>query len=773
MIVIILPFQCFQIIAQSKSEKNTGYVIKGVLRDSLAGKPVEIVNIAAVCLGDTEKVYGAVSAESGAFEMINLQPGEYELRISHLGYKTRRREVSLTPDNKNLDLGSISLAQESITLDDVTVTATKPPVVFDINKVILNPRLENGNNALEQLENAPFVSVNFDGQLSIGGMKAISIYIDGRPAAIYGIQQADDLRSVFLYEIERMEIITGPTSEFPEATSNGIVNIVTKKGLSNKYSANIGGGITSRRNLNLDTDVSVALKTLSIRGSYRNSYSRSPQSSSVTKRYEINDRSTLLEQVFNSDRRNSSNGGYINIIFIPDEFSSFSNNIQYSTSFGRNTSKEDGHYYDGNGDGSYTKDISGNNDSKSINYLSSYSRIFKNKITLDAGFSYSKRLNDFENSVRQSNLSNSQAGGSGYSKIFLGNGDGTYSTDIRGGFPLSADMRMILSFDNKYVLVNRNTSYSNSTEDISPGGIVISPEVNYKNNESIASAGLDGTLWKFNYSGSVSIKNFFVNNTIGLTNYRYSNISIDPVLGFGLGITQFSHVNFGYSYRSCNPGNEQISPSVINTDSTNIILANPQLKPYRVHNLTISYSQLIGESFIMLNTNYYNSIGIIEPITQLATQYSTTTINQNIGSSMRYEAMLSGRTRVFNAIDLQPSVTFSRNRYKSIYSANESNSWFSSLQISSSIVFLKVQMDLNYSSPTATAQSRYKSLFYCNAAVRGRLFSNSFSFSLRIRDLFNSMRRNYDMSGRGIFVRNSINETSRVFSLDVSYFFSE
>ncbi|MCU7493887.1 MAG: outer membrane beta-barrel protein [Ignavibacteria bacterium] len=769
-IVIILPDYRIQILAQSKSEKNIRCAIKGVVRDSLSGKPVEIANITAIFLEDTAKVYGAVSAENGGFELTNLHPGEYEVRISHLGYRTRRRRrVNLVPGSNNLDLGTVLLSQESITLDDITVTASKPPVIFDINKVVLNPRLENGNNALEQLENAPFVNVNFDGQMSIGGMNAIEIYIDGRPAAMYGIRQTDDLRSVFFSEIDRIEIITGPTPEFPDGSFKGIVNIVTKKGLSDKYSAHIGGGVTSKRNLYADTDVSVSLKSLIVRGGYRNSYSRFSQSSSVIKQYDLDNKSTLLEQVFNAERKNSSNNGNINILFMPNEYSSLSNNVQYSSSLGRNNSIEDGHYYESNS--TYKKNVTGRNDNKSFNYLFSYSGMFKNKMTLDAGFSYSRGSTDFENNVQQSNFPTLQAESSAATNTLLGDNNNTYSTDICGRFPLSSGLKMFLSLNNKYVLVKRNTSYLNSIEEYSPESAGNPPEVNYRNNEGIVSIGLDGVLGKFNYSGSVSIMNYLMKNTIGLNNYEYNSISIDPVLGLGMGIAQFSRVNLGYSYRSCNPSNEQISPFVINTDSTNIILGNPQLKPYRIHNLTLNYNQMLGESFFMISANYYNSIGIIEPITELITPFVTTTINRNIGSSIRYETMLSGRTRIFNALDLQPSVTYSKNKYKSAYTANESNSWFSSLSIGSSLRFLKVQMDLNYSSPTATAQSRYKALFYCSASVRGKLFDNNLNISLRVRDIFNSMQRNYDMNGRGISVKNTMHEVSRVFSLDVSYLF--
>ena len=71
---------------------------------------------------------------------------------------------------------------------------------------------------------------------NIGGIgeKSTSVMLNGKPIAINGISNAVDLNSFPLSAVERIEIIRGPGSAvYGNSSSGGIVNIITRKTLSN------------------------------------------------------------------------------------------------------------------------------------------------------------------------------------------------------------------------------------------------------------------------------------------------------------------------------------------------------------------------------------------------------------------------------------------------------------------------------------------------------------------------------------------------------------
>ena len=98
----LLPilFLCF--VLTSNTIAQTG-IIKGTLREALSGKSVEY---ASVQLEGTS--FGALTDSAGFFEIKNLTPGIYNVRITSVGYKSKGiPEVEVTnakPATLNLEI---------------------------------------------------------------------------------------------------------------------------------------------------------------------------------------------------------------------------------------------------------------------------------------------------------------------------------------------------------------------------------------------------------------------------------------------------------------------------------------------------------------------------------------------------------------------------------------------------------------------------------------------------------------------------------------------
>ncbi len=101
-----------------------------------------------------------------------------------------------------------------------------------------------GNNGKDILKKAPGVHIDRKGKITVND-KPIGVYIDGRPSYLSGEQLKAMLEGTDGATIDRLEIITQPSSKYDAAGQGGIINIKTKrnrsKGLNGSVSAGYGG----------------------------------------------------------------------------------------------------------------------------------------------------------------------------------------------------------------------------------------------------------------------------------------------------------------------------------------------------------------------------------------------------------------------------------------------------------------------------------------------------------------------------------------------------
>jgi hypothetical protein len=94
------------------------------IRDE-AGKPLPFASIALLSVRDSSLVKGTISKETGIYEFDNVQPGQYRLAASAVGYASvRSQTVSVGATAAKLPILTLSPATK--TLGEVTVTAQKP-----------------------------------------------------------------------------------------------------------------------------------------------------------------------------------------------------------------------------------------------------------------------------------------------------------------------------------------------------------------------------------------------------------------------------------------------------------------------------------------------------------------------------------------------------------------------------------------------------------------------------------------------------------------------
>lgn len=233
--------------------------VSGVIRD----KGNAAVPYASVSFSNkANKLFSdaVLTDEKGAYTLA-LAPGNYDITVEAIDYKTAVFNRQITSGGS---LGNLTIeAEASLTsaktqdIQGVVITAQAvKPYRVEIDKKVYDPSLDivsKGGNLQDVLSNVPSVSVDTDGTVSMRGNTNVRFLINGKPSSLLGIDDgANALQSIPAEQIERIEVITNPSSKFEASGTAGILNIILKKDKKMGFNGTVTGtlGYLPRTNLN-------------------------------------------------------------------------------------------------------------------------------------------------------------------------------------------------------------------------------------------------------------------------------------------------------------------------------------------------------------------------------------------------------------------------------------------------------------------------------------------------------------------------------------------
>ncbi len=239
LLFILLTVFANSLFAQKNKVEITGKVV-----ESLSQRPVEFATV-MVADQQTGKAITGVTTETGGTFNVETEAQDFYVEISFIGFATQTiKDISIV--NGKVNLGTISLSENSEMLDEVVVRAEKSSTEFKLDKRVFNVGKDlssTGASALEVLNNVPSVNVNIEGQISLRGSTGVQILINGKPSVLAD-ERSNALGTITADMIEKIEVITNPSAKYDAEGTSGIINIVIKKenrkGLNGSVSLNTG-----------------------------------------------------------------------------------------------------------------------------------------------------------------------------------------------------------------------------------------------------------------------------------------------------------------------------------------------------------------------------------------------------------------------------------------------------------------------------------------------------------------------------------------------------
>ena len=203
------------------------------------GEPLALAN---VLLKGTKN--GAATDLEGNFIMTEIEPGDYVLLVTSLGYLPHQSKINVKAnESKSMNIQLESSAQS---LDEMVLTGTLKPVsrlespvpveVYSPTFLKKNPTasvfdaLQNVNGVRPQIN----CNVCNTGDIHINGLEGpyTLVLIDGMPI-VSGLGTVYGLTGIPNSLIEQIEIVKGPASSlYGSEAVGGLINIITKNALS-------------------------------------------------------------------------------------------------------------------------------------------------------------------------------------------------------------------------------------------------------------------------------------------------------------------------------------------------------------------------------------------------------------------------------------------------------------------------------------------------------------------------------------------------------------
>ncbi|MEZ4924123.1 MAG: TonB-dependent receptor [Crocinitomicaceae bacterium] len=227
--------------------QSTEVTVSGTVLDKESNEALPFVNVVLRYSNDSSFVTGTVSNDEGLFSLEKIKPGDYILQLSFVGYSPKYQSLYVGNTSPFLDLGKISISQNTQELTEVVVSGKQDDVSGKMDKKtyeVDDNISQQGGSVLQTMQNLPGVTIE-DGKVLLRGNANVIILIDGKQSALTGFGNQSGLENIPASAIDRIEIINNPSAKYDANGSAGIINIILKKEEQKGFNGKIGltGGL--------------------------------------------------------------------------------------------------------------------------------------------------------------------------------------------------------------------------------------------------------------------------------------------------------------------------------------------------------------------------------------------------------------------------------------------------------------------------------------------------------------------------------------------------
>ncbi len=832
-IFMVLLMNCVSAVAQRSAHTSGrdigniyGKLVDSATGKSIAGASILVISPATDNNGKKRKditLATQLTDKRGQFNIENLPVGiPLSLKISTIGYRNVEINIRLAAkaadgniaSNTIRDLGNIRLSQNAEELQNITIVGGKPLLTLNLDKKVYNVEKDisaTGGTAIDVMKNIPSVNVDIDGNVTLRNASP-QIFVDGRPTTLTLDQIPAD-------QISYVEIMTNPSAKYDASGGgSGILNIVLKKNKRSGYNGNLRANVDSRGRPGFGGDINIKQdkvnffaagnlafrKTITNVNSFRLDTLSDGLSHIVQTNRPVNNSVFAFGRLgmdYFIDNRNtvSVSGNMVDGTFkVNDRFNLYRDSLRPAYPFvetGIRTLKVKA------GVRTY---------GTTLGFKHNFARADR-ELTIDGNFNYSENYNtsDYNNTlfdvmrIAKPPQGAQRATGGGHSRLFSIQSD--YTDPFSGTQKIDFGLRAVLRSYN-----NWNDNY---LEDVNTRQYMLLPDIgvryNYSDVVMAAYTSYSQTIKKFSYQLGLRVESSEYKGNFISKNQRFSNqypLSLFPGAFLSYKVSQKDDVQFNYSRKINRPNFFQLIPFVDFSDSLNLSVGNPSLKPEFTHLMEIAYNKQYGEGQSLVISLY----GKLTDNLITRYQYIDATINPlkpalyttyaNARNSTTAGLELTGKNSVADWWDIVSNINLFHVTIKASNLVpsgdNDQFSWFAKLNNSFKLpANYSIQLSGDYQAKTimpaagagsrnssgggfsglqTTAQGYIKSAYGADIAIKKDfLKNNAASLTLQMSDIFRTRVYTTHANGIGFMQDNRRRRDPQVLRLNFTWRFGK
>jgi len=594
LILIIYFILSASLVAQSVTVKG-----KLVSAADNAVLPYATISVAREAAPDNA-VKKMATQENGTFST-TLAPGKYIISFHFVGMTDLEKRVEVITSQNPLDMGVVTMTETTMLLEEVSVTALKPLVKVEIDKITYNVQDDpeaSTSNVLDLLRKVPLVTVDGEDEIQLKGSSNFKIYLNGKPSNMISGNPSQVLKSMPASSIKDIEVITDPGARYDAEGIGGIINIITDKRADDGYSGSVGANGDTFGGYGGNAYLATKYGKVGFTGNAGYYHHARPVSKSSFTREE-----TILSNTLTQNGTSESDGGGLflsgALSFEPDTLNLF--NLSASR-FGGKFNSLSLQEASSAGTRTYSYNTRSNSISQfgGMNLSADYQRSFSRKgEMLTASYRIEHDPNDSEYDSKYDNvidINNTFYYPDGYQLKSVNNAGGRehtgqvdYVNPLNGTHSIEAGM--------KYIFRDNSSRADHTFFDVDDQ--TWKPDLNRKNDldhsQNIAS-GYAGYGFK---SGKMGLKlglrgeqtaqeiHFMSNDLDTIIQTSFFDMVPSVALSYQLGMTQT--LRGGYNMRISRPGIWYLNPYINDVDPSNISYGNPRLDAEQQHNFNLNY----------------------------------------------------------------------------------------------------------------------------------------------------------------------------------------
>ncbi|WP_229311030.1 TonB-dependent receptor [Larkinella soli] len=750
--------------------------------------PVEFASVGLFRSTDSSSVTGSLTDEKGFFQISNLAPGAYYLLIQSLGFSNKRiPRIVVSPDKPTADLGNISMAETAKQLQEVTVQGQRQAYEYSLDRKIVNVDqlpIAQGGSAIDILQNVPSVTVDVDGTLSLRGSSNVIVLVDGKPSGLTGLDRQAILEQIPASNIERIEMITNPSSRFDADGAAGIINIVLKKERAAGFNGSVQVNVGTRDKYNASINLNSRFKKINLFSSYNFRADRRFQYRISDRQNLFGDSTSYLAQRNDAIRRQVNNNLRFGFDYTLSPRDNITASILYRPEFSRDTEVET---FDTQNArrlslGKTLRTTDESEPERGLDYAFGYRRTFAKKgreLSFDATLSNNRgtERQDFNNTTTlpDSLLTPNFLIGRQRAENERNNRVAVLQLDFVE--PMKEKKRLEAGLKHTYRRLGADYVFQNqegTAWTINPN---ISNNFIYDERTSAAYVNFGNEFKKISYQ--VGLRSEY---TAIATDQRTTNqvakrdyIYLFPSAFVNYNLSDAQKMQINYSRRINRPSVRSLNPFVDLSDPLNIRFGNPLLNPELVNSFELSHlwygksTSLTSSLFYRQTNNEVTTYRTLRPdgITE------QTSLNLNRSQNYGLEIVLSqditkwwkanGNFSFFQrtiqgSADVPGILTRTNRSWTARVTSNMNPKRGTDIQIAA-----------NYRSPFIVAQGTIKGFFNVDVGVKQEVLKGRGTVSLRVSDVFNTLQFRNESFGPN-FVSTSRNKReSRIGFIGFSY----